>query len=95
MHDEADEANRVKRAAAIWNESRKDLTDTLASTICGTGGGIQIDTPPSIRFHPSLWHDPTKRFYPALVAWHYPYGARSHCARYPSGFIWIRKPATR
>ena len=62
-------ANKNKvRAVEIW-KAAKPIHGTLAEKYLREHRGISLNPlPPSLRFHPRLWHKYSKQYFPALVA---------------------------
>ncbi|MDE1901503.1 MAG: toprim domain-containing protein [Alphaproteobacteria bacterium] len=65
--DAADQRRRIDKARAIWDESGPALR-TPVETYLKSRGIHGVALPPTIRFHPSLYHKDTRRNYPAMVA---------------------------
>jgi phage/plasmid primase-like uncharacterized protein len=61
-----DETARSERALAIWRESQSSK-GTLVETYLRSRG-ITLSPPSAIRFHESLWHKPSERAWPAMIA---------------------------
>lgn len=62
-----DPAAKIAQAIRIFDAARP-LPNTLAERYLRERRGITIDLPADLRFHPGLFHWPTKRTFPALVA---------------------------
>ncbi len=60
------ETENSRRAQAIWDEAQSTRGTLAEDYLRARGYGARI--PSSLRFHPSLWHAPSKRKRPALVA---------------------------
>ncbi len=56
----------IIRAKKIW-EKTQPIEGTQAESYL-RGRGIVIELPITLRFHPDVWHWPTKKTYPALIA---------------------------
>lgn len=56
----------TNRASALWKESV--AVDGTAAMLYLRSRGITHPLPPSLRFHPAVYHGLTKRNYPALIA---------------------------
>lgn len=59
-------AKKARQAYNIWQEAEQ-IEGTLADTYL-RGRGITCPLPKTLRFHPSCWHGPTARAYPAMIA---------------------------
>ncbi len=61
----ANEMNRSAQALRLWNET-SPIADSIAQTYL-RGRSIRLVLPPTLRFHPSCWHEKAENN-PALVA---------------------------
>jgi hypothetical protein len=62
----AEAAKRAEQAKRLWQDAQP-VAGTLAETYL-RGRGIIGPLPPTLRFHGAVWHGPTARRYPAMVA---------------------------
>ena len=56
---------KAAQAKRLWDEARP-IAGTVAETYL-RGREITCALPPTLQFHPSAWHGPTSKRYPALV----------------------------
>ena len=63
---EAEKQKRTRAARQIWRDSVSAINTLVETYFCSRG--ITLPPPPTIRFHPSLPHGPTKLTFPAMVA---------------------------
>jgi hypothetical protein len=62
----ADPADRIRAARQIWDETEPAIGTMVESYL--RARGITCPVPASIRFHPNLWHGPSRECLPAMVA---------------------------
>lgn len=58
---------RARQAWAVWREARP-IEGTPAARYLREARSITCNLPQALRYHPSCWHGPTARRYPALIA---------------------------
>jgi phage/plasmid primase-like uncharacterized protein len=61
----ADAEKRAAQAKRLWDEAQP-IAGTIAETYL-RGRGITCLLPETLRFHPSCWHGPTSKRWPAMV----------------------------
>ena len=63
---EEDLRQRTLSAQEIWHACRPAQGTPVETYLAARG--IRVALPPTLRFHPRLWHGPSQRHWPAMVA---------------------------